>query len=684
MMRNLGLALAAVLAVVSFVTSAGASDVDRQQGATYDRPAVEIGGGIANDGGSGEINVIAPLVFSEGKDLLFFGADAKFSGFDINDTDDTVYNVGGYLGYRALLDGGNGVLGLWAGLDYFNTEQSNEFARAIAGIEYFGPHVIAKANAFVPFDSTSAEWTTTSGGFITTYDEKVPSGFDAELGLRMAVPMGSFAKPGEFRIFAGGYDFIGLDDDGGDVLGGRARAELDLYLFDESPDTRLSLEASYAYDKHSGDQYGAGIKLSIPLGVTNKLTTHGAKDETVAELDSFGQDLFQPVRRNRENVSRIRQKSRVPVTTGATGGVTLSNVCGGASGNLTLTAGLASTTIRQGANIGTIDPTGAATALNLSLGDMVDASGRTLTQLLASSPQTINTTLSFPASTVNFATQTVEPAASVRSTTLGADQKISRVSVMIDGNSCSVDIENTVAPLTLATICGGPNTPIPIVATGYDFNTNSNLPISLNSSSINQNALVGQITNYDPVTFQPLPKRDVNLVLGSMVNSAGQTLTQLLAANLTSLSTTLTFPASVYDPNKESIVGARPMQMPQFGDCTVLSTLNLVVNNQQCTLEVSAGNGCIPVSDARLKRDIQQIATTADGYKIYSFKYLENMDANNVSYVGVMAQDLISDHPEAIVTMLNGFYAVRYDRLGLRMTTLDEYRRKGLGAVEGH
>jgi hypothetical protein len=526
------------MTAVGLVTSgAHAADAEpRASASTYDRPAVEIGGGIANDGGSGDINVIAPLIFSEGNDLLFFGADAKFSGFDINDTDDTVYNVGAYLGYRALLDGGNGVLGLWAGVDYLNTEQSNEFARAIAGVEYFGPRVIARANAFVPLDSTSDAWSVTSGGFVTTYDEKVPSGFDAELGLRMAVPMDSFLKPGELRLFAGGYDFIGLDDDGGDVLGGRVRAELDLYPFNEHPDTRLSLEARYAYDKHAGDQYGAGIKLSIPLGVTNKITSHGAKDETVAELDSFGQDLFQPVRRNRENVSRVRQKSRVPVGTGGTGGaggtggVSLSNVCGGASGNLTLNAGLASTTIKQGAQIGTIDPSGAATPLNLSLGTMVDANGQTLTQLLAASPQTINTTLSFPASTVNFASQTVAPAAAVRSTSVAGDQKITSATVTINGNSCSVDVQSEVAPvaapgLTLATICGGPSVPFKVTMI-YDVWSSGPATID-----VNRGALIATI----------IPSGQLFLDIGAMVDASGTTLTQLLASSPATLTTSLKF-----------------------------------------------------------------------------------------------------------------------------------------------
>ncbi len=661
---------------------------------TYDRPAVEIGGGIANEGESGEINFLAPMVFSEGKDLLFFGADVKFSGFNINDTGDTVYNAGGYLGYRRLLDDDGGVLGLWAGVDYFNTDLSNEFARAIAGVEYFGSHVIARANAFVPFDSTSSEWTVTSGGFINTYDEKVPSGFDAELGLRMPVAMDSFVKPGEFRIFAGGYDFIGLDDDGGNVLGGRARAELDLYVFDEHPDTRLSFETSYAYDKHSGDQYGAGVKLSIPLGVTNKISEHGSKDATVAELDSFGQDLFQPVRRNRENVSRIRLKDRVAVVTpgtGGTAGVTLSNVCGGASGSLALNSGLGSSNIKQGSAVGIIDPSGAATPLNLTLANMVDSSGQTLTQLLASSPQSVNATLTFPATTVNFASQVVQPAAAVASTGSAATaQKITSATVTINGSSCSMNVQTEPyqAALTLATICGGANTPINVVVTGSSISVASKIsPMAKVSSGILQGATLGDYPlTYDPNTGTPLTFKTLKLILATMMDSSGQTLVQLLAAGPTTLATTLNFPLSEFDPNADFYSPVTALTDPLgFPGCSqYISGISLAVaSNNQCTLNATSSMACL--SDMRLKHSIAPLAVTAAGYKIYSFKYNASYKPDDKTYVGVMAQDVVQSHPEAVKTTRDGYYSVRYDRLGLRMATLEDYQRRGLAAVEiGH
>lgn len=84
-------------------------------------------------------------------------------------------------------------------------------------------------------------------------------------------------------------------------------------------------------------------------------------------------------------------------------------------------------------------------------------------------------------------------------------------------------------------------------------------------------------------------------------------------------------------------------------------------------------------SDIRLKRDIQLLTTLADGMKIYSFKYLWS----DVTHVGVMAQDLLENPAwrDAVVTKANGFYAVNYAMLGLKMVTLEEWNKKGIAAV---
>jgi len=68
----------------------------------------------------------------------------------------------------------------------------------------------------------------------------------------------------------------------------------------------------------------------------------------------------------------------------------------------------------------------------------------------------------------------------------------------------------------------------------------------------------------------------------------------------------------------------------------------------------------ILVSDARLKREIALVGRRGDGLGIYRFKYLWS----DVTYVGVMAQEVALIHPEAVVRdALSGYLAVDYSRL---------------------
>lgn len=87
---------------------------------------------------------------------------------------------------------------------------------------------------------------------------------------------------------------------------------------------------------------------------------------------------------------------------------------------------------------------------------------------------------------------------------------------------------------------------------------------------------------------------------------------------------------------------------------------------------------CAP-SDARLKTDIHLISVQSNGTKLYSFKYLWSDE----TYVGVMAQDLLNDpvRHDAVLTMKNGYYAVNYQALGLRMTTLKDWQERGVDSV---
>ncbi len=85
-------------------------------------------------------------------------------------------------------------------------------------------------------------------------------------------------------------------------------------------------------------------------------------------------------------------------------------------------------------------------------------------------------------------------------------------------------------------------------------------------------------------------------------------------------------------------------------------------------------------SDRRLKRDIAHIATLQSGIRIYSFRYRWS----ETVHVGVMAQDLLA-HPatrNAVILKPQGFYAVNYAMLGLKMTTLDQWRSHGMASIK--
>lgn len=90
----------------------------------------------------------------------------------------------------------------------------------------------------------------------------------------------------------------------------------------------------------------------------------------------------------------------------------------------------------------------------------------------------------------------------------------------------------------------------------------------------------------------------------------------------------------------------------------------------------------LPVSDARLKRDIRLLTMREDGLRLYSFKYLWSDE----EYVGLMAQDLLADpsRMDAVKPIGNGFYGVNYAALGLRMTTLADWQAHGMEAVTIH
>jgi len=74
-------------------------------------------------------------------------------------------------------------------------------------------------------------------------------------------------------------------------------------------------------------------------------------------------------------------------------------------------------------------------------------------------------------------------------------------------------------------------------------------------------------------------------------------------------------------------------------------------------------------SDIRLKRDIVALARLDNGLGLYRYRYLWS----DTLYVGVMAQEVATLMPGAVVRGADGYLRVNYARLGLSMQTWDEW-----------
>jgi hypothetical protein len=73
--------------------------------------------------------------------------------------------------------------------------------------------------------------------------------------------------------------------------------------------------------------------------------------------------------------------------------------------------------------------------------------------------------------------------------------------------------------------------------------------------------------------------------------------------------------------------------------------------------------------------NITPVAVLPNGLKLYSFQYRRDP---TTTYVGVLAQNLLEsenrEFRDAVIVGSDGYYAVKYDELGLKMFTLDEWR----------
>jgi len=140
--------------------------------------------------------------------------------------------------------------------------------------------------------------------------------------------------------------------------------------------------------------------------------------------------------------------------------------------------------------------------------------------------------------------------------------------------------------------------------------------------------------------------------------------TLITGAIICSLTATSAFAGNLVEPAMEPEIVAA--ETTSSGGAMVVPILLIVL---MAAVIASGGSDTAPppmVSDSRLKTDIMQVGTAANGLPLYHFRY----KGLPTVYQGVMAQDVLTHTPEAVVTMPGGYYAVKYDMLGLEMTVV--------------
>ena len=85
------------------------------------------------------------------------------------------------------------------------------------------------------------------------------------------------------------------------------------------------------------------------------------------------------------------------------------------------------------------------------------------------------------------------------------------------------------------------------------------------------------------------------------------------------------------------------------------------------------GGGGRRRSDMRLKHDIVLLGRLDDGLGYYRFVY----NGGHTTYVGVMAQEVETVMPEAVMRGADGYMRVSYDLLGLPFETYEQWVATG-------
>jgi hypothetical protein len=85
-------------------------------------------------------------------------------------------------------------------------------------------------------------------------------------------------------------------------------------------------------------------------------------------------------------------------------------------------------------------------------------------------------------------------------------------------------------------------------------------------------------------------------------------------------------------------------------------------------------NGPQRCSSVTVKRNISLLKKLDNGLNLYRFRYLWN----DTVYVGLMAEEVESLYPDAVVKGPEGYLGVIYESLGMQLMTWDDWTRKML------
>jgi len=204
-------------------------------------------------------------------DRVLFG-DLRLMG---DDRDNREWNFG--LGYRAMNDAADAVMGVHGWFDRRRSKRGSVFYQVAGGYEYLSDALDIRLNAYIPFNTEelyaipAASTTPYLADTGIYYDspgvlaEKPLHGFDVEFSIPVKALQGDMES---FRVSAGGFAFKGSGVEG--LHGFRLRAAADVTQ-------NLEVGARFESDNQRGTQGFLEATLRLPFGAKASVGTLGIR-----------------------------------------------------------------------------------------------------------------------------------------------------------------------------------------------------------------------------------------------------------------------------------------------------------------------------------------------------------------------------------------------------------------------